>query len=716
MKTERAMENRENLLEMTASESGLAIVVVDEKSSVAKANNNSMCEHLYSSGEFAPLCMRDCGRAFQRATDAGKSVSYQCHAGLDCLAVPLKAEKPLVAIVGRTFTRAENYRIATMRAIEGDWSKFPSSRFFENVLISGSAANIETLAKRVEDLSEKILEAVLKTPPLTNGFTEPQETNEQPAAEQPATGDGQMTKPIEEFHQQEEQEISRKTNDDAEEITVWRSLFGSLFDLNYREARLLIIGFLSSRYNLSSLAWLERRENRFESVLATGTLEDREFKINLPANDRLLFDALEKEISLDLRERPKAKEKKRAQTISLFPVAVGHEIQSALVVADELTGDALKRRIAKFCKTVAAQLEILRLREEVKRRGWLTEAVEKFNASLRKLDADDFWMNLARISAELMHAERTSLLIFDEKKDLLTVKAAIGKRADRITNKSEKIGERVARIVLRNGRPVVVQDLAKLGFSPAPAERKYKTNSFISYPFTIGNRRVGILNVTDKADGEPYDEADLALLDAIAPQVAVLIDRADLKNKAGELEQLSLTDSLTKLLNRRYMEERLSEEIKRSNRYGYPMSLMMIDVDHFKSYNDAFGHIPGDNVLKMVAQCFRETLRGADVAARYGGEEFSILLPQTSVSEAESIADRVREHIELTEFPHRQITVSIGIAGCCLDLNSAQELFDAADKALYEAKRRGRNRVEVYENIGTGNGNQTSETPNHTDF
>ena len=121
--------------------------------------------------------------------------------------------------------------------------------------------------------------------------------------------------------------------------------------------------------------------------------------------------------------------------------------------------------------------------------------------------------------------------------------------------------------------------------------------------------------MADKADGAPYDESDLALLNAIAPQVAVLIDRADLINKAGAFEQLSVTDALTGLLNRRYLEERLAEEIKRSNRYGYPMSFMMIDVDHFKSYNDTFGHAAGDKALIMVAQAFRETLRSADIAA-----------------------------------------------------------------------------------------------------
>src|SRR5215204_3365145 len=152
-------EAPENQLEKIADESGLAIIIVDERSSVSKANNNSICEVLYSSAEFAPRCAEDCGRAFERATRAGKAVHYECHAGLDCLAVPLKTEKPLVAIVGRTFTRAENYRKSTERAITGDWNKFPPTRFFENVLIHGSLKNLETAAKSVEALRDLVLEA-----------------------------------------------------------------------------------------------------------------------------------------------------------------------------------------------------------------------------------------------------------------------------------------------------------------------------------------------------------------------------------------------------------------------------------------------------------------------------------------------------------------------------------------------------------------------------
>jgi diguanylate cyclase (GGDEF)-like protein len=131
------------------------------------------------------------------------------------------------------------------------------------------------------------------------------------------------------------------------------------------------------------------------------------------------------------------------------------------------------------------------------------------------------------------------------------------------------------------------------------------------------------------------------------------------------------------------------------------MSFMMIDVDHFKSYNDNYGHPEGDKALKIVGHVLKETLRGADVAARYGGEEFSILLPQTTSEEAQAIAERIRRNIEETDFGNRKVTVSMGIASCSLELNSSDEVISAADKALYEAKRRGRNNVRVYEDLET---------------
>jgi diguanylate cyclase (GGDEF)-like protein len=298
-----------------------------------------------------------------------------------------------------------------------------------------------------------------------------------------------------------------------------------------------------------------------------------------------------------------------------------------------------------------------------------------------------------------MRAERSSLLVFDEKSNSLSAKAATGIRADIIKKERENLGERIARKVLQNGKPLVVEDVRKTEISAAPVEWNYKSSLFISYPILIGQRKIGVLNVTDRAEGENFSELDLEILNAVMPQLAVLMDSAVLKDKMGEFAQLSVTDSLTGLLNRLYLDERLPEEIRRSNREGFPMSFLMIDVDDFKSYNDNFGHAEGDKALKLVAHCLKDTLRGADVAARYGGEEFSILLPQTTSDEAKTIGERIREKVASTEFPNRQVTISVGVASCSNIICTAREIIKWADDALYEAKRRGRNNVQVYENL-----------------
>ncbi|MGH9819592.1 MAG: diguanylate cyclase, partial [Pyrinomonadaceae bacterium] len=311
---------------------------------------------------------------------------------------------------------------------------------------------------------------------------------------------------------------------------------------------------------------------------------------------------------------------------------------------------------------VASQIEILRLRDEVTRRDSLTTAVTKFNEQLQKIDGVDFWLHLTQVSAELLRAERASLLLLKGKSDILRPMASIGIRADLTVDAN--LGNRVARLTVEGGKPVLVKDVNRINIKLAPAERRYKTGSFISYPIGIGDRGIAVLNLTDKADGAAFSERDLEVLRAITPQIAVAIDRTELREQAGAYAQLSVTDSLTGLLNRRYMETRLAEEISRSDRHSYPMSFMMLDVDEFKSYNDHFGHPAGDEALKMVGHIIRDTVRGADVAARYGGEEFAVLLPQTTAEETETIAERLRQKIEDAPFAHRKVTVSIGVASC----------------------------------------------------
>jgi diguanylate cyclase (GGDEF)-like protein len=183
------------------------------------------------------------------------------------------------------------------------------------------------------------------------------------------------------------------------------------------------------------------------------------------------------------------------------------------------------------------------------------------------------------------------------------------------------------------------------------------------------------------------------------------LDRAnkELAQKREELLALSRTDPLTGLCNRRYFEERLHEEFARSKRYGSHLSLVMLDIDHFKRINDTFGHPFGDEVLRGVAHTARAQLREVDLLARYGGEELVALLPETAPEAALRVCERVREAIEALEFEHvgadrdRRLvrcTASLGLASVPSPLlATAEDLLRAADECLYAAKGAGRNRV-----------------------
>ena len=181
----------------------------------------------------------------------------------------------------------------------------------------------------------------------------------------------------------------------------------------------------------------------------------------------------------------------------------------------------------------------------------------------------------------------------------------------------------------------------------------------------------------------------------------VIADSLEMQRK---YQRFASIDALTGLHNRGWLDDTYDREIKRSERDELPLALIMIDVDHFKNYNDEFGHLSGDQVLVTVADAIRSPLRPNDLVARFGGEEFAVLLPETTVSNARIIAERLREHVANSDpgmLDNRQlpaVTISLGIAGrqpgYSLDM-----MIAAADVAMYHAKRNGRNRVEVAANV-----------------
>ncbi|MEP6706141.1 MAG: diguanylate cyclase [Pyrinomonadaceae bacterium] len=348
-------------------------------------------------------------------------------------------------------------------------------------------------------------------------------------------------------------------------------------------------------------------------------------------------------------------------------------------------------------------VEVSRLRGELERRTRFADSVQSFTQQIDSVEPQKTYASILKQSTKLLRAERGSLWAFDEGTNELAVKATVGMPDALSEVGTIHIGEGISGSVISKGEPLVVRDLEEIGRAPAPAARRYKTNSFISFPIKLGDRRIGLLNVTDKAGGGTYDAIDLSLIESIAPQMAMALDRAEWQEKATQFQLMSITDPLTGLLNRRYLEERLNEELSRSKRYGYPMSFMMIDIDDFKHYNDRNGHQAGDHALQLTAHCLKASLRLADVASRYGGEEFCILLPQTALDEAAVIAERIRQMIHGTPYPDGKgqpqgaVTASIGLSSFSRYLDTPATVIRAADRALYYAKSHGKNRIVAYQ-------------------
>lgn len=301
-------------------------------------------------------------------------------------------------------------------------------------------------------------------------------------------------------------------------------------------------------------------------------------------------------------------------------------------------------------------------------------------------------------SVNLTSAEKGSLMLVDGESPYLTVKAAKGINRRLLDEIKIRPGEGIAGKVFKEGLPVKVDDMEKneWGFFSRP---KYRTSSFISVPLKIGEKSIGVLNISDKITREAFSDEDLVLLRSFASYASIALERSTYYSLAGHLKELSITDSLTGLFNRRYFEERFFEELHRSDRHNLSFSLAMIDIDDFKLFNDSEGHLAGDEMLKCIANIAKDSLRVIDVIARIGGEEFSVIMPQTEKDEALLVAERIRsslrEQLPCTwkNFPRDTITVSIGIATFPHDGRERKELIRNSDKALYAAKMEGKDRT-----------------------
>ena len=292
-------------------------------------------------------------------------------------------------------------------------------------------------------------------------------------------------------------------------------------------------------------------------------------------------------------------------------------------------------------------------------------------------------------TAEILDTKRCSLMFFDPSANELYVNASYGLVEEMTHNGRVRIGDPVAGIVALQNRAVLIEDIEDNGIFKQQNKKAYTQRSFMSAPIFYNDKLLGILNVSEKQGR--FNNMDLKVLETIAQQAAVSINKTQ---ALSNFEQLSQIDPMTGLLNFRSFIQKIEEETHRAKRYGAPLSLMMIDIDNFKTYNDTYGHPEADKLLKKLADIFKANLRTTEFIFRYAGDEFAIILPQTNEAQAAIAAEKVRQIVE-KEFYKDNISISIGIAQYHADL-SKEMLIKQADDSLYQSKESGRNRVSCY--------------------
>ncbi len=325
----------------------------------------------------------------------------------------------------------------------------------------------------------------------------------------------------------------------------------------------------------------------------------------------------------------------------------------------------------------------------------LSTLYEVGKAISSELDFRKLQNMILEIVVKVVKAEKGSLMMLDDAEKTLTIGVAIGLSEEIARDTRLEVGESVAGWVVKNRKPLFVDNVETDPTFQSIKKKNVRTGTLMSVPLSVKDKILGTLNIS-KSLPESFTDKDFELFVNLANQAAIAIDNA-------RLYRYAVTDEMTKLYNHRYFQQRLDEEIQRADRYENHVSLIILDVDHFKKFNDTYGHPEGDRVLKTVARLIEKSVREIDIPARYGGEEFVVICPEKNGEGSLIPAERIRSAIESYDFringEHVPITVSLGV--CCYPdaASSKAELIQKADAALYFSKANGRNRASLYNPI-----------------
>ncbi len=353
----------------------------------------------------------------------------------------------------------------------------------------------------------------------------------------------------------------------------------------------------------------------------------------------------------------------------------------------------------------AAQGEMRRLEAEAENRRHLVDIMHDVMA---ELSTEEIFHMVARRLAKAFNLVHSSVILASFGDDYGVVASAFERPQDESTevrlNQFPEVLE-----ALTEMQPVVIEDISK---SPlydqvrAASELDVdssRVRSVIAIPFTFEQTRTGVFLLRRAEHLEPLNSEDVEFVDTVIRSAVNAIERSQAIEQAradnARLEALAHTDPLTLLLNRRALTVRTISELDRVRRYNSPLTMLMVDLDHFKQINDTYGHLIGDDVLRGISTILQNSVRTVDMVARFGGEEFVIVMPETDERGAVRFAERIRRRVEDYKFiasdgTRIPVTVSIGVAIFPAPyVDTIDDLFARADAAMYQAKASGRNRV-----------------------
>lgn len=324
--------------------------------------------------------------------------------------------------------------------------------------------------------------------------------------------------------------------------------------------------------------------------------------------------------------------------------------------------------------------KVLREHEALYHLGLIIESIDSMK---------DAGYAIVDYATKLLNMPAGSMAVFDEKQEVMRLIAAKG-FSDQFKKTDEwplRKGGLTSRVFNASG-PIFINELDKTD-NLNTLLSKESVRSVLAAPLMVEGRIIGILYLNDFRPRQIREE-DISIFSIISIYAALTIERV---KSIEDMRMLTIIDGLTGLYNHRYIMEQLQKEYQRANRHNTHFSVIMLDIDKFKPYNDSFGHLEGNKVLKGVASIFRKNSRVTDVVGRFGGEEFCIIVPELTMNEALNYAQKLLGKVATYNFPNRNITLSAGIATFPTDGKSPLELLEKADKYLYEAKNAGRNRV-----------------------